>query len=212
MRELRIAGAFSMTPLAHRDDRGAFLEWFRQDQLASAVGHQLALEQANCSVSRRGVIRGIHFTDVPPGQAKYVTCVRGAVLDVVVDLRVGSPTFGSWEAVRLDDVERVAVYLGEGLGHGFCALENDSVVMYLCSSAYNPRREHAIHPLDPELAITWPVTEPMLSPKDASAPSFRDRLEGGHLPTKAACDVWNETLADAARGFSSPMRPAGARG
>src|SRR4051794_33740081 len=146
IRELRITGAFAITPVAHRDDRGEFFEWLRHDQLADAVGHELAVAQANCSVSRQGVVRGVHYTDVPPGQGKYVTCPRGGVLDVVVDLRVGSPTFGEWEAVRLDDVDRRAVYIGEGLGHAFCALEDGSVVSYLCSTSYKPASEHGVHP------------------------------------------------------------------
>ena len=101
-------------------------------------------------------MRGIHFADVPPGQAKYVTCVRGAVLDVVVDVRVGSPTFGRWDAVRLDDRERRALYIAEGLGHAFCALEADSTVVYLCNDVYRPGSEHGVHPLDPALGIAWP--------------------------------------------------------
>ncbi|HYJ74288.1 MAG TPA: dTDP-4-dehydrorhamnose 3,5-epimerase family protein, partial [Kineosporiaceae bacterium] len=117
-----VPDAYVLTPVQHGDERGTFLEWFRSEQL-EAVGHPLGLAQANLSVSRPGVVRGIHYADVPPGQAKYVTCVRGAVLDVVVDLRVGSPAFGRWEAVRLDDRERRALYVAEGLGHAFCALE-----------------------------------------------------------------------------------------
>ena len=104
----------------------------------AATGHRLALAQANCSVSAKGVLRGIHFADVPPGQAKYVTCVKGAVLDVIVDIRVGSPTFGQWTSVLLDDRDRRAVYLSEGLGHGFCSLQDGSTVVYLCSEGYNP--------------------------------------------------------------------------
>jgi dTDP-4-dehydrorhamnose 3,5-epimerase len=194
IRDLAIGAAFTITPVPHRDDRGAFLEWFRQDALAAAVGHDLAFAQANCSVSRRGVIRGIHYAEVPPGQAKYVTCARGAVLDVVVDLRVGSPTFGNWEAVRLDDVDRRALYLGEGLGHAFCALEDDSVVMYMCSSAYNPRAEHTVHPLDPDLAIAWPVADPLLSPRDFVAPTLREARDSGTLPTVDACRQWHQTV------------------
>ena len=106
-------------------------------------------------MSRRGVIRGIHFADVPPGQAKYVTCVRGAILDVVVDLRAGSPTFGQWVAVRLDERRR-AVFLAEGLGHAFMALSDQATVLYLCSTPYAPGREHGVHPLDPEIGIDWP--------------------------------------------------------
>ena len=116
IRPLSIDGAWEITPQQYGDPRGLFMEWYRFDRLAAAVGHPLRLAQANLSVSARGVVRGIHFADVPPGQAKYVTCVSGAVIDMVVDLRVGSPTFGQWEATRLDDVDRRALYLAEGLG------------------------------------------------------------------------------------------------
>ena len=96
IRPLAVEGAFEIIPAPHGDSRGLFLEWYRFDRLAEAVGHPMRLAQANLSVSARGVVRGIHYADVPPGQAKYVTCSRGAVLDAVVDLRVGSPTFGQW--------------------------------------------------------------------------------------------------------------------
>jgi dTDP-4-dehydrorhamnose 3,5-epimerase len=134
----------------------------------------------------------VHFADVPPGQAKYVTCVRGAVLDVAVDLRVGSPTFGRWDTVLLDDVDRRAIYLSEGLGHAFMSLEDGSTVTYLCSTGYAPDREHGVHPLDPELAIAWPTVgrdggalTPALSDKDAVAPSLAEALRQGLLPRAA---------------------------
>ncbi|SCG49704.1 dTDP-4-dehydrorhamnose 3,5-epimerase [Micromonospora echinaurantiaca] len=187
IRPLGIEGAWEITPQQHGDPRGLFMEWYRFDRLAEAVGHPLRLAQGNLSVSARGVVRGIHFADVPPGQAKYVTCVRGAVLDVVVDLRVGSPTFGRWEGVRLDDVDRRAVYLSEGLGHGFCALTDDATLSYLCSTTYNPTGEHAVHPLDPDLGIEWPVDEPQLSARDAAAPSLARARESGLLPDHATC-------------------------
>jgi dTDP-4-dehydrorhamnose 3,5-epimerase len=183
IRALSIDGAFEFTPRQFGDDRGTFLEWFKSDELAPVIGHRLDLAQANCSVSHRGVLRGIHFSDVPPGQAKYVTCVRGAVLDVVVDIRVGSATYGSYEFVRLDDVDRRAVYLSEGLGHGFIALEDNTTVMYLCSTGYAPNREHGIHPLDPQLGIEWPLDlAPILSEKDQSAPSLEQARASGLLP------------------------------
>jgi dTDP-4-dehydrorhamnose 3,5-epimerase len=182
IRPLSIAGAFEITPVQHSDPRGTFLEWYRFDTLAAAVGHPLELAQANLSVSARGVVRGIHFADVPPGQAKYVTCVAGAVLDVVVDVRTGSRTFGRWEFVRLDDEERRAVYLAEGLGHGFCALSEWANVAYLCSSTYRPGHEHGIHPLDAELGIAWPAADPVLSAKDAAAPSLAEARAAGLLP------------------------------
>lgn len=187
VRPLTIEGAFEVTPALHSDSRGTFLEWYRFDALAAAVGHPLDLAQANLSTSARGVVRGVHFADVPPGQAKYVTCVSGSVLDVVVDIRVGSPTFGAWEGVLLDDEERRAVYLAEGLGHGFCALTEGATVAYLCSTTYRPGHEHGIDPLDPELGITWPATVPVLSTKDADAPSLSEALAAGLLPDYETC-------------------------
>src|ERR1039457_4525124 len=117
MEELEIDGAWVFTPRLYGDLRGTFLEWFRDVDIRADLSRPMQVTQANCSVSRRGVIRGIHFADVPPGQAKYVTCVNGAILDVVVDLRVRSPGFGRWRAVRLDDENRRAVFVAEGFGH-----------------------------------------------------------------------------------------------
>lgn len=188
VRPLSVPDAFELTPRVFPDERGRFLETYRADVLAEAVGHPLALAQANCSVSRRGVLRGVHFADVPPSQAKYVTCLSGAVLDVVVDIRVGSPTFGRWDAVRLDDVDHRAVYLAEGLGHAFMALRDQAVVSYLCSAPYAPGREHGLHPLDPALALPWPDDVPaLLSPKDAEAPTLAEALAAGLLPAYEDC-------------------------
>ncbi|MBF5029393.1 MULTISPECIES: dTDP-4-dehydrorhamnose 3,5-epimerase [unclassified Micromonospora] len=194
IRPLGIEGAWEVTPRLHGDPRGQFLEWYRFDRLAEAVGHPLRLAQGNLSVSARDVVRGIHFADVPPGQAKYVTCVRGAVLDVVVDVRVGSPTYGRWEAVRLDDTDRRAVYLAEGLGHGFCALTDDATLSYLCSATYNPAAEHTVHPLDPDLGIDWPAATPLLSERDASAPRLAEARAAGLLPGYDACRSFTEAL------------------
>jgi dTDP-4-dehydrorhamnose 3,5-epimerase len=184
---LSIEGAYRVTPALHGDPRGLFGEFYRHDKLTEAVGHPLRLAQGNLSVSAEGVVRGIHFADVPPSQAKYVQCVRGAVLDVIVDLRVGSPTFGTWEAVRLDDVDRRAVYIAEGLGHGFCALTDDATLAYLCSETYAPAREHAVHPLDPDLAIDWPARAPQLSARDDAAPSLAEARDKGVLPQYQTC-------------------------
>ncbi|GAA4974388.1 dTDP-4-dehydrorhamnose 3,5-epimerase [Actinoplanes utahensis] len=194
IRPLTIEGAFEITPVQHGDARGRFLEWYRFDHLAEAVGHPLDLAQANLSTSARGVVRGIHFADVPPGQAKYLTCVAGSILDVIVDLRTGSPTFGAWEAVQLDDDNRRAVYLAEGLGHGFCALSEGATVAYLCSSTYQPGREHGVHPLDPQLGIAWPVDDPVLSAKDAEAPTLAEAVESGLLPRFDVCNDFVESL------------------
>lgn len=195
VRELSISGAWEFTPVAHGDARGVFLEWFKADVLEGAIGHPFELRQANHSVSARGVVRGVHAAAVPPGQAKYVYCARGAVLDVVVDIRVGSPTFGAWDAVRLDDVDRRAVYLAEGLGHAFVSLVDDSVVTYLCSTGYDPAAEFGINPLDRELALPWPEdVEPVLSDKDLAAPTLRDAVAAGLLPGYDTCQDYYLSL------------------
>ncbi|MEZ5212581.1 dTDP-4-dehydrorhamnose 3,5-epimerase family protein [Gordonia sp. (in: high G+C Gram-positive bacteria)] len=202
VRELSIEGAWEFTPTVYEDDRGLFLESFKAEVVAETIGHDLTLAQVNTSVSAAGVIRGIHFADVPPGQAKYVTCTAGAVLDVIVDLRAGSPTFGLHDAVLLDDADRKAVYLSEGLGHAFCSMRDGSVVTYLCSTGYNPGGEHGIHPLDAELGIGWPTVgrdgTPLafvLSEKDAAAPSLSGALASGLLPEFGAVVEYRGSLA-----------------
>lgn len=192
VRELKIPGAWEITPTVHGDSRGHFFEWLTDKGFSSFAGHRLDVRQANCSVSSAGVLRGLHFAQVPPSQAKYVTCVRGSVFDVVVDIRVGSPTFGQWDSVLLDDSDHRTIYLSEGLGHGFLALQDNSTVMYLCSTEYNPQREHTICATDPALAIDWPLVDgaaPNLSDRDAAAPSLEEVRASGLLPT------WDETQA-----------------
>lgn len=182
--------------MQRRDDRGLFFEWYRFDLLEQAVGHPLSLRQANASVSKRGVVRGIHFADVPLGQAKYVTAMRGAVLDFVVDIRVGSPTFGQWDSVLLDDQGRRAIYLAEGLGHAFIALTDDATVSYLVSDVYRPTSEHGINPLDPDVALVFPgeAGSPLLSPKDTEAPGLADAAASGLLPTWDECREFYRSL------------------
>ena len=190
-RELDVPGAWEITPALHTDSRGEFYEWLTDSAFTEFAGHGFDLRQANCSVSAAGVLRGVHFAQLPPSQAKYVTCLHGAVFDVVVDIRVGSPTFGRWDAVQLDDRARRSVYISEGLGHAFLALEDDSTVMYLCSSGYDPSREHTINANDPVLGITWPVVggEPIMSDRDREAPTLAEVQADGLLPT------WDEARA-----------------
>ena len=192
IRELSVSGAFEITPKLHRDDRGVFLEWYRHDVLAEAVGHPLDLRQANTSISARGVLRGIHFADVPVGQAKYVTATRGAVIDFAIDIRVGSPTFGQWDSVLLDTLDRRAILLAEGLGHAFVALEDDSTVSYLVSDVYRPGAEHGINPLDPAIGLDLPfgIDDLRLSPKDLEAPTLDEALAAGALPDWAAVQAY----------------------
>jgi dTDP-4-dehydrorhamnose 3,5-epimerase len=190
-RELSIPGAWEITPQPFGDSRGMFFEWLTQTGFAEMTGHRLTLGQANCSVSAAGVLRGLHFAQLPPSQAKYVTCVKGAVFDVAVDIRIGSPTYGQWDSVLLDDVSRRSIYLSEGLAHAFLALQDDSTVMYLCSTPYAPAREHTIAATDPEIGIEWPIPADRLrlSDRDAVAPSLAQVRAAGLLPT------WEEARA-----------------
>jgi dTDP-4-dehydrorhamnose 3,5-epimerase len=190
-RELTVPGAWEITPAQYGDSRGMFFEWFTETGFAEMTGHTFDMRQANCSVSAAGVLRGLHFAQLPPSQAKYVTCVKGSVFDVVVDIRVGSPTYGQWDSVLLDDVDRRSTYLSEGLAHGFLALQDDSTVMYLCSAPYAPQREHTVAATDPAIGIEWPlpVEELVLSERDAAAASLADVRAAGLLPT------WEDTRA-----------------
>ncbi len=183
-----IDGVWRFDPLLRPDDRGIFLESFKESVFAETVGHSLHLAQMNISVSHAGTVRGVHFADVPPGQAKYVQCFSGQILDIVVDIRVGSPTFGQYEAIELDSDNRSGLYISEGLGHAFCALSDSATVGYLCSEGYSPEREHGIHPLDPDLALPWPQGEQsVLSPKDAAAPLLAEAIASGLLPQYSDC-------------------------
>lgn len=186
-----IPGLWRFDPVLRPDDRGVFLESFKESVFTETVGHSLHLAQMNISVSRSGTVRGIHFADVPPGQAKYVQCFTGRILDIVVDIRVGSPTFGQFESVELDSESRSGLYIAEGLGHAFCALSDSATVGYLCSEGYSPEREHGIHPLDPELNLPWPQgAASVLSPKDSAAPLLAAALEAGMLPDYSQCVAW----------------------
>jgi dTDP-4-dehydrorhamnose 3,5-epimerase len=199
IRALKIDGAFEITPRQFPDGRGVFLESFRGDRLVGAIGHRLDIIQTNVSVSSAGTVRGVHYADVPPSQAKYVTALAGSFIDFVIDIRVGSPTFGQWDSVLLDTIDRRAIYLAEGLGHAICALADDSTVMYLCSATYDPAREHAINPLDPEIGLDLPdgIT-PVLSAKDAAAPSLSQAAAAGMLPRYDECLRFYAELASGA--------------
>ncbi|GIF01357.1 dTDP-4-dehydrorhamnose 3,5-epimerase family protein [Paractinoplanes rishiriensis] len=191
--ELGIVGAWVFTPEVHTWAAGAFVEPYSAPEFAEVVGHRLDLGHLNVSVAHAGTVRGVHFGDVPPGQAKYITCVVGSVWDVAVDLRVGSPTFGAWVGTLLDDRTRSAVYLSEGLGHGYISLEDHSTLVYVCSQPYVEGREHRINPLDPDLDIGWPTVsrdgselDYVIGRKDRAAPMLSEALKHGILPSLAS--------------------------
>jgi dTDP-4-dehydrorhamnose 3,5-epimerase len=185
--ETKVPGAWAFTPKQFPDDRGLFVEWLRNDLLAEVVGHPLTVKQANNSVSRQGVLRGVHYALVPPGQAKYVYCPRGALMDFVVDIRDGSPTFRAWDSVRLDDVDRRGMYVAEGIGHAVVALTDDASLAYLVSAPFDPSREFTVSPLDPALGIDWGVADPILSERDAKARTLDEARRLGQLPTWESC-------------------------
>lgn len=198
---LSIEGAYVFSPVVHADDRGSFHEWFRDDVFRETTGHSLSVAQANSSVSAAGTIRGVHFADLPPGQAKYVFCASGTVFDVVVDIRLGSPTFGQWESVYLGPDTGQIVYLSEGLGHAFMAIQDQSVVNYLCSAPYSPAREHTIHPLDRDIGIDWPTVDnagralaTQMSHRDSTAPSLAEAHRAGLLPSIEGTREWVRAL------------------
>ncbi|MEV6602570.1 dTDP-4-dehydrorhamnose 3,5-epimerase [Kutzneria sp. NPDC051319] len=199
VRELDIAGSWEFTPPAFPDHRGRFAAPFQGQAFAEAVGHPLRLAQTNHSVSRLGTIRGVHFADVPPSQAKYVYCPAGSLLDVIVDIRVGSPTFGQWTSVLLESEKLNAVYVSEGLGHAFIALAENTAMAYICSEGFNPGAEHGITPMDPALGLPWPSDiEPILSDKDRDAPTLAKAKAAGLLPSYDDCVAYRDKL----RGLS----------
>lgn len=176
---MAIAGAWVYTPQVWPDDRGTFHEVFKLSAISEQLGRNFNVKQVNQSLSSKGVIRGIHWTDSEEGQAKYVSCPAGSIWDVVVDLRPESSTYGKWDAVLLTAENRQSVLISEGLGHGFLSLENGTVANYLCSSEFNPTADKTISPLSPGLAIDFKaaacgsgIQEFLLSPKDSEAPTF----------------------------------------
>ncbi|MFH7598062.1 dTDP-4-dehydrorhamnose 3,5-epimerase [Streptomyces racemochromogenes] len=186
--ETELPGTYRIFPQRYEDERGHFYEAARYSRLTEETGLPFTVRQVNSSVSRRGTLRGIHVGDVPADASKLVTCVRGAVLDFMVDLRVGSPTFGRYAMTRLDAAEGVSLYLPGSIGHAFLALEDGSCVTYLLSAEYVPGAMVDLDALDPELALPWGLTEPPVrSPKDAAAPSLAEVLASGRLPRHTSC-------------------------
>lgn len=187
-RELAVVGAYEFTPTAYPDGRGCFVSPFQQAAFVAALGFPLfPVAQTNHSISRLGVVRGVHFTVTPPGTAKYVYCPRGRALDIVVDIRVGSPTFGACDAVLMDQTAFRATYFPVGVGHAFVALEDDTVMSYLLSSRYVAGDELAISAVDPALSLPIPGDiVPVLSERDLAAPTLAQAESAGTLPEYVA--------------------------
>lgn len=208
VRELAVPGAYQFIPPTFPDRRGVYCVPLQVGVLAEVVGYRPSFAQVSSALSRRGAVRGPHYADIPPGQAKYVYCSNGAVLDFVVDIRIGSPTFGRYEAIRLDSTGCHAVYVPEGLGHAIVALEDDTVLTYLTSTSYNPAAEHGLNPLDPALGLPMPDDlDLILSDRDRSAPTLAEALVDGTLPRYEDCLERYRSL----RETSGLGRPAAAR-
>lgn len=195
-RALAVDGAMEFEPRIFTDNRGAFVSPFQQSALVSSTGRPLfPVLQANHSVSRRGVVRGLHFTTTPPGCAKYVYCASGRAVDIVVDVRVGSPTFGKWDSTVLDSVSFRAVYLPVGVAHAFVVLEDDTAMAYMLSTEYVPDGERTVSVLDPALGLPLPTgIEPILSDRDREAPTMAEARAEGILPAYAECVALDESL------------------
>jgi epimerase EvaD len=189
LRKLAVTGAYEFTPTVYADDRGAFVSPLQGEVFHHAVGHRpFPLAQASLSRSRRGVVRGIHYCRTPPGLAQYVYCVRGRALDIAVDVRVGSPTFGEWDSVILDPVSFRASYLPIGVGHALVSLDEDTVVCYLLSGGYEPAHELFLNPLDPALGLPIPAEPaPILSDRDRAAPTLAEAHSRNLLPRYGDC-------------------------
>lgn len=177
IRELEIEGAWLARSPIHYDDRGIFREWFKSSDLERDIKRKFEVVQANMSRSNLGVIRGIHFSTSIDGQGKWITCAAGSIWDVVVDIRPNSPTFRKWIGIELNSEKGDAIFISEGLGHGFIALEDNSVVTYLLTSEYSVQHEFGIHALDKDLGITWPIKATYMSTKDSELPTLREFLK-----------------------------------
>ena len=184
---LEITGAWLAESHLWKDERGLFQEWFKREEILYKTGFNFSVQQANFSISKKGVIRGIHYSLAPEGQAKWVTCVSGSIIDVIVDIRPSSPTFKKIEYLNLKANDGQAILIGAGLGHGFVSLEETSAISYLLSSPYLPELEFEINPRDPELNIEWEIAsnekiKKIISAKDVKAPSLERRKLDNLLP------------------------------
>jgi dTDP-4-dehydrorhamnose 3,5-epimerase len=180
--ELSIDGLFVLESPVWSDDRGFFREWYKREDL-QAQGIEFEIRQANLSMSKRNVVRGLHYSRAALGQAKLVTCAYGELDDVIVDVRVGSPTFARSEKVHLVAGDERSVLLPEGVAHGFCVTSELGALTYLLSSPYDPANEFEINPFDEALRVTWPLSDKaIVSEKDGAAPTLEARRQANELP------------------------------
>ena len=192
---LKIPGSWKIEFQKFDDNRGFFYESFKEEDFEKLIGRNLNIKQTNTSSSSKGSVRGIHYALVPPSQAKLVQCQRGSIKDYVIDIRVGSPTFGQFEEIELNENSASAVFIEEGLAHAFVALENQTVVTYFVTEKYNPEREKGINPFDKTLNVKWPDLELILSDKDKQAISLEESKAQGLLPSFDECKKFINSLS-----------------
>jgi dTDP-4-dehydrorhamnose 3,5-epimerase len=191
---LKISGSWKIEFQKFDDNRGFFYESFKEEDFKKLIGRNLNIKQTNTSSSSKGSVRGIHYALVPPSQAKLVQCQRGSIKDYVIDIRVGSPTFGQFEEIELNENSASAVFIEEGLAHAFVALENQTVVTYFVTEKYNPEREKGINPFDKTLNVKWPDLELILSEKDKQAISLDEAKIQGLLPSFDECQKFIKSI------------------
>ena len=192
---LKISGSWKIEFQKFDDNRGFFYESFKEEDFKKLIGRNLNIKQTNTSSSSKGSVRGIHYALVPPSQAKLVQCQRGSIKDYVIDIRVGSPTFGQFEEIELNENSASAVFIEEGLAHAFVALENQTVVTYFVTEKYNPEREKGINPFDKTLNVKWPDLELILSEKDKQAISLEESKAQGLLPNYDECKKFIKSIS-----------------
>jgi dTDP-4-dehydrorhamnose 3,5-epimerase len=191
---LSITGSWKIEFQKFEDNRGFFYESFKAEEFQKLIGRNFDIKQTNTSSSSKGSVRGIHYALIPPSQAKLVQCQRGSIKDYVIDIRIGSPTFGQFEEIALDEKSAGAVFIEEGLAHAFVALENNTIVTYYVSEKYNPEREKGINPFDPTLNVKWPDIELILSEKDKVAIYLEQAKSEGLLPLFDECKAFIKSL------------------
>jgi len=170
--ETSLPGVLILEPRVSADDRGFFMETYRTDHFRS-LGITAMFVQDNHSRSARGVLRGLHYQE-PNAQGKLVRCTKGALFDVAVDIRVGSPHFGKWVSFELNEDNKRMAWVPAGFAHGFCAISDEADLVYKCTALYDAQSDRSILWSDPDLQIAWPISKPRLSAKDASAPRLKD--------------------------------------
>jgi dTDP-4-dehydrorhamnose 3,5-epimerase len=192
--KLQIDGSWIIDFHKFEDHRGYFFESFKLNECVEGFARPLTITQANTSLSKKGSIRGIHYALIPPSQAKFIQCQKGSIIDFVVDIRIGSPTFGTFQAINLNSNNPQAVFIEEGLAHAFVALEDETIVTYLINQNYNPEREKGINPFDSQLSISWPKIDLILSKKDKNEISLSEAQKRGILPNYKECKEYIKSL------------------